>query len=48
MIAESAYGTIHTVTVTRNNAGENIVKTVSGVLLGDKEDMQKRGWEFTE
>lgn len=41
--ATSAYGTTHEVTI--DDAG--IVRTTSGVLLGDVDGMTILGWEFS-
>lgn len=40
--ATSLYGTVHEVTIST----KGIVKTTSGVLLGDVEGMERLGWEF--
>jgi hypothetical protein len=40
--ASSLYGNVHQVTI----SDKGIVKTASGVLLGDVEGMERLGWEF--
>jgi hypothetical protein len=42
--ATSTYGNVHEVTI----SAKGIVRTASGVLLGDVDGMELLGWEFAE